>query len=451
MYPRSCPLCVLLFAWLASGQTARAGDKPAAGPAVSVVRPVVRAVTEHEHFAGRTDASLRVKLQARVTGYLLTARFKDGNVVKQGDVLFEIDPRPYQAQLAQAIAQINLHKAALKLAHVTLARGQAMAKVAPGSVSQQQLDQDQAAVEEAQARLKAAEAGANVHKLNLYFCKVTAPISGRIGRRTIDPGNLVIADQTSLATIVSAQPMYVYFDMDERSYLRLRLSLPNDKPAMDNVPVAIGLTDEQGFLHRGELNFINNQFDANTGAIHMRAVLANKDQRLLPGMFVRVRLAMGAPYKALLVPDRAVASDLDRKYVWVVGADNKVEYRKVTDGPLQPDGLRVIRKGLEPDDRVVTTGLARLRPGMVVRPQQAETPAPEGAAAAGSGTADSGAGRHGDPRRCELRRCERPAGLGCARLSHREAAERSGEPRLPAVALYQRRQVCPGCCVRRSD
>jgi multidrug efflux system membrane fusion protein len=338
---------------------------------------VVREVTDYEDFTGRAEASTRVDLRPRVTGYLTAVLFEEGDLVKKGHVLFDLDARPYQAQLDQALSQVALHKATLQLARATLARAQALAKAAPGSVSLQQLDMDQAAVEEATAKVKAAEASAEVCKLNLSFCKVTAPIAGRIGLRRVDVGNLVSQDQTLLAVLVTEDPIYVYFDIDERTFLRLRRSIPEGKAEAGKLPIAIGLATEEGFPHRGVLDFAANHVDPETGTIRLRAVLANKDRLLAPGLFVRVRLALGAPYKALLIGDRAIGSDQGVKFVYVVDAEDKVRYRRVTTGPLQSDGLRVIAEGLKPDDRVVIGRLAGLRSGMTVRPVQREMPAPK--------------------------------------------------------------------------
>jgi len=375
MSARSCRIWLLCVVLLPIGGRVRSADEPAKPPEVPVARPVSREVTDYEDFTGRADASASVEVRARVTGYVVKTAFQEGGEVKQGDLLFEIDPRPYQAQLDQALSQVELHKASLKLARVTLARDQAVAKQAPGSITQQQLDQDQAAVEEALARLKAYEAATEVYKLNLSFCKITAPISGKIGRALVTPGNLVNQDQTLLAVLVSEKPTHVYFDVDERTLLRLLDLMRKDRLEDRKLPVVVGLAGEEGFPHSGVVNFIDNQFDPKSGAIRLRAVLANKDGRMVPGMFVRVRLAMGAPRKALLVVDRAIGSDQGLKYVYVVDVDNKVQYRRVTVGPMQPDGLRVIEQGLKPDDRLVVGPLSGLRPKMTIRPELVEMPA----------------------------------------------------------------------------
>jgi RND family efflux transporter MFP subunit len=368
-------VCVGLL--LMGSGTAPSAEEPAKVPEVATTRPVVREVTDYEDFTGRTEPSKRVELRPRVSGELTKMSFKEGDRIKQGTVLFEIDPRPYQAKLDQALAQVDLHKAALKLAQATLARAQAANKAVPGSVGPEQLDQDRAAVDVAEARIKAAEATALVCKLDLSFCKVTAPMSGQIGRCSVDPGNLVQQDQTLLATLVVQSPVYVYFDVDERTFLQMRRWVRNSKREVDKIPVGVGLADEDGFSQTGVLDLVDSTVDPVTGTLRVRAALANPDGLLVPGMFVRVRLALSAPHKALLISDRAIASDQGLKCVYVLDADNKVQYRRVTVGPLQPDGLRVITDGLKSEDRVVTGRLAGLRPGMTVRPREADAPAPK--------------------------------------------------------------------------
>jgi multidrug efflux system membrane fusion protein len=361
-------------------------------PAVPVSKPIVREVTEYVDFTGRTDAVEAVDVRARVTGYLSKPLFQEGAEVKQGDVLFEIDPRPYRAQLDQATSQVQLNDASLKLARTTLARDQTIAKSVPGGVSQQQLDQDVAAVEEAEARLRASRASTEVYRLNVDFTKVTSPIDGQISRYYYTKGNLVNQDQTLLTTVVSLDPMYAYFDMDEPTLLRIRLqinrSLTNASPkpatsegtsVLVGMPVLMGLQGEDGYPHQGKINFVNNQVNPTTGSISVRGVFPNLrppgGARLLsPGMFARIRLPIGEPHSAVLVIDRAISSDQGLKYVYVLGPDNKVQYRRVTTGSQQEDGLRVITEGLSPDDVVVVGGLQQVRPRMEVRPDEVPMP-----------------------------------------------------------------------------
>jgi RND family efflux transporter MFP subunit len=346
-------------------------------PEVTVSKPVVRKLTDSEVYTGRTQAVATVDLHPRVSGYLVRAAFKEGTDVKKSDLLFEIDPRPYQAQLEQAQSQLQVQEASLKLARATFDRDRAAAKAAPGAVSQPQLDQDRAAVEEAEARLKAARAGIDACKLNLELTHVTAPIDGRIGRRLLDPGNLVKADDTLLATIVSVDPMYVYFEMDERTVLRLRLLAREGKgkaPGEGQTPVHLGLADETGFPRRGVVDFTDNQVNPETGTLRARAVFSNADRVLSPGLFARVRLPVGAPHEAVLVPEEAVATDQGQKFVYLVNDRSKVVSRPVKVGAAEND-LRVIEAGLQPGERVIVRGVQRVRPGMTVRPREVPAPA----------------------------------------------------------------------------
>jgi multidrug efflux system membrane fusion protein len=393
-------------------------------PVVPVSRPVERDVTDYVDFTGRTDAVQAVDVRARVTGYLVRIYFKEGAEVRgddrlngalrlfgpltcplgqqpllaaaglfpgrlqDGDLLFEIDPRPYQAQLDQAQSQVALNHASLRLAQTTLERDQAIAATTPGAVSRQQIDQDQAAVDEAAARVRAYQASTEVYRLNLSFTKVRAPIDGQISRYYYTVGNLVNQDQTLLTSIVSLEPMYVYFDMDEPTLLRLRRARNEGKLRTSGgaIQVLMGLQGEEGYPHQGALDFINNQVSPTTGSISVRGVFNNPKppggERLLsPGMFARVRLLLGDPHPAKLVIDRAIGSDQGLKYVYVMDADHKAQYRRVTTGPLEGDGLRVILDGLKPDDWVVVGGLPQLRPRMEVKTEQVPMPTLTGAGA----------------------------------------------------------------------
>jgi multidrug efflux system membrane fusion protein len=361
-------------------QRGPSGVAPPEPPAVPVSRPVSREVTDYADFTGQTDAVLLLNVAARVTGYLVKMPFKEGSEVKKGDLLFEIDPRPYQAQLDQAAGQVHLYEAQLKLAIANYARAKEVAKT-PGAISQQDLDTYKAQQEQAEAALNAAKASLEVYKLNLEFCSVTSPIDGQVSRYYLTLGNLVNQDQTLLTTVVSLDPMYAYFDVDEPTVLRVRRAI-NDgtiKPPEDGMlPVLMGLQGEDGFPHKGSVNFVNNQVNPSTGSLSFRGVFENPKPsggaRLLsPGMFVRVRLPIGEPHPALLVIDRAIASDQGLKYVYVLDAENKAQYRRVTTGALQDDGLRVVT-GLHPDDRVVVGGLQQVRPNMQVRPDEVSMP-----------------------------------------------------------------------------
>ena len=396
---RRCTLGLLVSSLLAAvggchDQTNQVA--PPQPPAVPVSRPVQQEVTDYVDFTGQTDAVQAVNVVARVTGYLVEMPFKEGSEVKKDDLLFRVDPRPYQAQLDQAKGQVNLYQAQLELAKTTLARDEAIAKAATGAVSQQQLDQDKAQVEEAQAQVKAAQSSLEVFRLNLDFTKVISPIDGRVSRYYLTLGNLANQDQTLLTTVVSLDPMYAYFDTDEPTLLRLRRAVGEGRIKVAEAgqnPVFMGLQDEDGFPHEGIINFVNNQVNPTTGSITMRGVFPNPKlpggvRLLSPGMFVRIRLPTSPPHPALLVIDRAIGSDQGMKYVYVVDADNKVQYRRVTTGPLQDNGLRVIADGLKPDDRVVIGGLQQVRPRMEVRPDETPMPtlgpSPDGEAAQAS-------------------------------------------------------------------
>jgi multidrug efflux system membrane fusion protein len=356
---------------------------------IPVSRPIQRTVTDYVDFTGRTNAIQSVDIRARVSGYLVQMPFKEGAEVKNGDLLFEVDPRPYKAQLDQAEGQVNLYKAQLELAKANYARDQNVAKT-PGAVSLQQLDQDKAAVAEADAAVKAFQASVEVFKLNLSFTKVTAPVDGQVSRYYLTLGNLVVQDQTLLTTVVSVDPMYVYFDVDEPTVLRIRRAVNEGQltPYQERkFPVLVGLQNEDGFPHQGIIDFVNNQVNPSTGSISVRGVVPSpkppKGVRLLsPGMFVRIRLPISLPHPALLVIDRAVGSDQGLKFVYVIDARHKVQYRRVTTGALQEDGLRVINEGLKPSEWVVVSGLQQVRPRIEVQMEQMPMPS-YGPAAAG--------------------------------------------------------------------
>jgi multidrug efflux system membrane fusion protein len=396
---------------------------PPAPPTVPVSEPVERDVTDYVDFTGRTDAINSVGIRPRVTGYLTATPYQEGVEVKKGQVLFEIDPRPYQAQLDQATAQVALNQASLKLAEATLARVRPL--VGTGAASQQELDEDVASVNEARARIQASQAAVEVYKLNLEFCKVTSPIDGVVSRYYYTVGNLVTQDQTLLTTVVSPDPMYAYFDMDEPTLLSIRravnegrIKVPSDRA---DIRIHMGLQGEDGFPHEGNFNFINNVVNPSTGTIAVRGVFPNPKPSALPGiaastvgllgspdgqapllaasvlypgrgsagtgarllspgMFVRIRLPIGQAHPALLVIDRAVGTDQDKKFVYVVGPDNKVQYKRVTTGPLEDDGLRVIESGLEKGERVVVAALQQVRPRMEVTPEDHPMPTNQGQA-----------------------------------------------------------------------
>ncbi len=351
---------------------------PAAPPALPVSQPVTRQVTDYIDFTGRTEAKDSVSIVPRVTGYLVSMPFKEGAEVKTGDVLFEIDPRPYQAQYDQAQGQVLLNDARVKEAKADNLRAKELANT-PGAISKQDLDRYEAAEEEAIAAVQAAKASLEVYKLNLGFCSVRSPIDGQVSRYFLTLGNLVNQDQTQLTAIVSVDPMYVYFDVDEMTLLRVRKAVNEgriERYQQGEIPVFISLEGEDNYPHKGAINFVNNRVNSGTGSITVRGVMANAKPEngirlLTPGMFVRVRLPIGQPHSALLVIDRAIGSDQGLKFVYVVDTENKVQQRRIETGPLQEDGLRVVTSGLKPDDWVVVGGIQQVRPRMViVRDQQ---------------------------------------------------------------------------------
>lgn len=353
---------------------------PAAPPPskVTVAKPVVRDVVEWDEYTARLEAVDTVEVRARVSGYLEAVRFVDGGMVKKGDVLFVIDPRPYAAVLNRAEAEIALAKARLELANTRYERAAKL--VARNAISQEETDTRAAEARQAEASVQAAKAAFEAARLDVEFTQVHAPVSGRISRKLVTEGNLVNGGSgtqgTLLTTIVSLDPIYVYFDTDEQAFLKyIRLAREGLRPSSRDVhnPVEVGFADEQGFPHRGHMDFVDNRVDPNTGTMTGRAVLPNPDLTLTPGLFARLRLIGSGQYRAMLIPDAAVNTDQAQKFVYVVEADDTAQYRTITIGPLN-EGLRIVRSGLTADDRVVISGTQRLRPGGMVVPDEQSLP-----------------------------------------------------------------------------
>ena len=372
-YPKPFAFSVLggLALWL-SGCGEKITAPPAATHTVEVALPLQREVTDYAVYDGRTEAIDSVQVRARVGGYLQKVNFKEGDLVKKDQVLFQIDPRPYEDQVASSQAQVASAKATLKRAESDDARYQDLAVKTPGAVSEQDVDKYHATADQARANLQAAEATLAQNQLNLLWTKVTAPVNGRISRYFVTVGNLITQDQTALTTIVSTGPIYAYFDMDDTTVLRVhqltRAGKSGSREDGVRVRVDLRLENEQGFPHQGQIDFEDNQIAPNTGTLRMRGVFANQDNALEPGFFVRVRVPVGLPHQALLVPDRAIDSDQGRRVLRIVNDKNQVVSRPVRLGELH-DGLREIENGLARDDRVIVTGLMQVRPGMTVQPK----------------------------------------------------------------------------------
>jgi len=350
----------LVLAGCGSQAAEKAGGPP---PADVNVAPVLQKdVRQWDEFTGRIAAVETVELRPRVSGYIDRVAYQEGQEVKKGDLLFVIDQRPYQAQLAQAQAQLERARSDAKLAQSQDARAQAL--IAAKAISREDFDSRHAANESSNASVRAAEAAVASARLNMQFTEVRAPISGRASRAFVTAGNLAQADNTLLTTLVSLDPMYVYFDTDEQAYLRYQEQTKTSAAK----PVRVGLANEAGYPHEGTVNFVDNQVDANTGTIRARAVLPNPEHQLTPGLFARVQFQGGDEFNALLIDDKAVLTDQDRKYVYVLGADKTAQRKDVVLGG-SIDGLRVVASGLAARDEVVVDGVQRVFfPGMPLKP-----------------------------------------------------------------------------------
>jgi RND family efflux transporter MFP subunit len=351
---------------------------------VVVTAPISREITDYEEFNGRAEAMKMVEIRARVTGYLDKVLFKEGAEVEEGESLFAIDPRTYQAESARVEATLRQSQALLKRLELDYQR--ALPLLPDRAISQEDFDKIVGDREAAAAVVGVAEAARDVAKLNLSWTNVTAPMCGRISRQMVDPGNLVKADDTPLTTLVSLDPIYAYFDVDERTNLKVKRLIEGGKmkSARDTeVAIRLGLSDEdkdeysdaERFSHVGKINFIDNGEEPTTGTLRLRGVFPNPQKLLTPGMFVRIRVPIGAPHDAILIPDRALGQDQGRKYVYVVDATNKPARRYVTVGSLvtleeSQDPLRVITEGLAKHEKIVVDGLQRVRPGVEVATEE---------------------------------------------------------------------------------
>jgi RND family efflux transporter MFP subunit len=384
--PKLVPSVLLAAALAACNPLEQAKAPPPAPPAppppaVTVAKPETRNIVDRDEYIGRFSAIEMVDVRARVSGYLDAINFRDGQVVEKGDLLFVIDKRPYQAALDQAKADLDRTRARVESADSDLQRSERLVK--DKNISEQVYDQRVAAKKDADAQLESADAALRRAQLELDFTELHSPVRGRIGDRRVAVGNLVTGgaggNTTLLGTIVSTDPIYFEFNVDEASYLRF--SRRQQKAGADGLGLQIDLKllDEDGFAHKGRLDFVDNVVDQSSGTIRMRAAFENGNDLFRPGMFGRVRLATSDPYDAVLVPESAVLSDQSKKLVLTLGPENVVVPRPVVLGPAI-DGMRVVKSGLTADDQLIVNGLMKARPGAKVTPQP---PAPPAAAQGG--------------------------------------------------------------------
>ena len=369
---------VLLAVSLAGcGQSPPASQAATPPPPVTVAQPVKRTVTDWDEFTGRFDAVEEVQVRPRVGGYVTSVEFKDGDIVRAGDLLYVIDSRPFEAVAEQANGQLSDARAKVELAKRELDRS--LSLTLNQTVTESTVDQRRQSLQAAHAAEMQAEGLLKAAQLNVEFTHVLAPITGRVSRHLVTAGNLVQGSDTGtstlLTTIVSLDPIYIYFDVDEATYQRNnRLWFEGKRPSSRDTanPIQVTLTGDTKPSHDGKMDFLDNRLDVSTGTLRSRAIVPNKDLSILPGQFGRVRLIGSSPYEGLLIPDTAIATDQSRKIVFVVKDDDTVEARTVTLGPLD-EGLRVIRDGLKAEDRVIIDGIQRARVGAKVTPHQAQT------------------------------------------------------------------------------
>ena len=356
-------LTLLLILTGCTDQQANSGSQPPP-PEVSVAQVLSKSVQQWDEYTGRVSAIDTVELRPRVSGYVQRVAYKEGQDVKQGDLMFQIDQRPYRASLDNAQAQLTRARATEQLETIRNQRAQFL--INDEAISQEELDLRRAAHAQSTADVHAAEAAVATAKLNLSFTEVRAPVAGRAGRALLTVGNLATADETLLTTIVSQDPMYVYFDADENSYLRYKeQERKNERTARDNA-VHVGLANEDGYPHAGTVDFLDNQVNPTIGTVRARAVLPNVDRIFTPGLYARVQFMSRQKAEALLIDDKAVLTDQDRKYVYVVDKDGKAQRKDIVLGRMV-EGLRVVQSGLTHADRIVVVGLQKIfYPGMPV-------------------------------------------------------------------------------------
>jgi multidrug efflux system membrane fusion protein len=353
----------LLFSGVGHSHAKPQPTANAALPEVSVAEVIHRPLREWQEFSGRLQAVSSVDVRPRVSGYVDRVAFADGARVKKGQLLFQIDPRPFQAEVERLVAERTRTVSDLELAKANRARADRL--ISAHAISREEYERQVAAEASAQGALGSIDASLQEARLNREFTEVRAPIDGHVSRAAITAGNLVTS-ASLLTTLVSDDPVYVYFDADEQTYLRYAKAAHDHARADGRTSdVYIGLADEEGYPHRGQLDFIDNQVDATTGTIRARAALANPDGRYTPGLFARVRLVGGEDHDSVLIEDRAVGTDLSKKFVLTLSKDNRIEYRLVELGP-EINGLRVVTRGLAPNEIIVVSGLQHVRPGQSV-------------------------------------------------------------------------------------
>jgi multidrug efflux system membrane fusion protein len=341
-------------------------------PEVSVAEVICKQLGDSDEFTGRLEAVHVVEVRPRVSGYLQKVNFKEGAIVQQGAVLFEIDPRPMQAEVDKLKGDLSQAKAELARANSDFQRAERLHN--NDGMSTEEYDRRASARSSSEAKIASIEGALRGAQLNLDFTRVLAPITGRVSRAEITEGNLVetgAAQVKPLTTLVSVDPIYVYFDVDEQTYLKYAKVTQNRGSASHEVQneALLGLADETGFPHVGRVNFVDNQVSATTGTIRLRATFPNKNFALTPGLFARIKLQGGGKYNGCLAKDEAIVTDLNQKYVFVLGKNNTLEYRPVKLGPIT-DGLRVVREGVREGDVIVVNGLLRVRPGAPVSPKK---------------------------------------------------------------------------------
>ncbi|SEM46557.1 membrane fusion protein, multidrug efflux system [Pseudomonas sp. ok272] len=359
------PLAALaLLVMSACGKTPESAATPPATK-VSVAQVLEQPVNEWDEFTGRLEAPETVEIRPRVSGQIDDVAFTEGALVKKGDLLFQIDPRPFQAQVRRLEALVAQGRANANRSENEAQRGERLRS--SNAISAELADSRTSAAQEARAAVGAVQAQLDLAKLNLSFTRVTAPISGRVSRAEITAGNLVTADVTPLTSVVSTDKVYAYFDADERVYLKYT-QLARQGQRGQTTPVYLGLSNEDGNPHLGQMNFVDNQVNPKTGTIRGRAVFDNSKGEYTPGLYARLKLVGSGTYSAVLITDEAVGTDLGKKFVLVMDADHKTAYRAVELGP-KIEGLRIVRSGLNKDDTVIVKGLQRVRPGSPVAPE----------------------------------------------------------------------------------